>query len=105
MFESTKIYVGEKIDVRELVRTFDRYRYTRCRKVSGEGDFSLTGETLVVYPATFEYPVRIEIFDDLVESIKSVDLATFKTISSHRVIIVLPLRVIRKTRLKKSRLK
>ena len=59
MFDSLKFFVNESIDLDDILKSLDKCGYSRCRKVSIEGDYSLTGETLIVYPVTFEYPVRI----------------------------------------------
>jgi len=101
MFDSLKLYVGEAVDQDDVPRLLDKYGYERCRKVSGEGDYSLTGETLLIYPITFEYPVRIDIVDGKVGSIKSVDLMSFKTITDHNIIIILPISTLRRTKVKK----
>lgn len=101
MFESIKLYINETADPEKIVSSLDKYGYTRCRKVSIEGDFSLTGEILIIYPVTFEYPVRIDLSDGKVRSIKSVDLVSFKNITGHKGVIILPVSALRRTRVKK----
>ncbi|MFH1877358.1 MAG: transcription-repair coupling factor, partial [Candidatus Omnitrophota bacterium] len=101
MFDSLKLYTGETADIDEIVLSLDKSGYFRCKKVSSEGDYSLMGEALIVYPVTFEYPVRIDLSGGKVNSIKSVDIATFKTISSHNGVIILPTSILRKTKVKK----
>lgn len=101
MFDSLKLYIDEKIEQDAVVSLLDKYGYTRCRKISSEGDYSLTGEALIVYPITFEYPIRIDLSGDKVRSINSVDLGTFKNISSHSGVIILPAYMLRKTGVRK----
>ena len=101
MFESIKLYINESVDPKEVVRFLDKYGYTRCRKVSIEGDYSLVGEVLIVYPVTFEYPVRIDLSEGKVRSIKSIDLVSFKNITGHKGIIILPVSTLRRTKVKK----
>jgi transcription-repair coupling factor (superfamily II helicase) len=101
MFDSLKLYLDETADIAAILPALDKYGYTRCRKVSIEGDYSLVGETLVVYPATFEYPVRIDLSEGKVRSITSIDLATFKTIEEHKGVIILPLGILRRTNVRK----
>lgn len=101
MFESIKFYVNETVAPDEVIRCLDKFGYSRCRKISIEGDYSLTGETLIIYPATFEYPVRMDISAGKVKSIKSIDLMSFKTITDHRGIIVLPVSTLRRTGIRK----
>jgi transcription-repair coupling factor (superfamily II helicase) len=101
MFDSIKFYVNETIDTEEVVRVLDKFGYTRCKRISAEGDFSLVGETLIIYPVTFEYPVRIDIYSSRIKSIKSVDVMSFKSITDHGVAIVLPVTTLRRTKIKK----
>ena len=101
MFDSLKFYLDETIDADHIAGSLDRYGYSRCRKVSIEGDYSLVGESLIIYPATFEYPVRIDLARGRVRSIKSIDLVSFRTITDHGGVIILPLGVLRRTNVKK----
>lgn len=101
MFESIKFYVNEGVSLDEVVLALDKFGYSRCRKVSIEGDYSLAGETLIIYPATFEYPVRIDVSQGKISSIKSIDLMSFKSITGHGVAIILPVSMLRRTRVKK----
>ncbi len=101
MFESLKIYVKETVDIDEMVSFLEKYGYSRCRKIGLEGEYSLVGETLLIYPVTFEYPVRVDISEEKVKSIKSVDVVSFKTITDHQGVIILPIGILRKTRVKK----
>lgn len=101
MFDSLKLYINEKILQDDIVTALDKYGYTRCRKVSTEGDYSLAGESLIIYPVTFEYPVRIDLAGEKVRSIKSVDTLTFKSIGTHSGVIILPLSILRKTGVRK----
>lgn len=101
MFESLKLYINEDADLGIVLAALDRYGYARCRKVSISGDYSAVGGILIVYPATFEYPVRVEIADGKVVSIKSVDLASLRTIEEHNGVIILPLSILRRTKVQK----
>lgn len=101
MLDSLKLYAGDSVDIDRIVRFLDESGYVRCRKISGEGDYSLTGEALVIYPVTFEYPVTIDLAYDKVNSIRSIDLLSFRTIDDHNGLIILPMGILRKTKVKK----
>ena len=101
MFKSLKLYINESADLGELIRSLDKFGYSRCRRVSIEGDYSLVGEVLVVYPVTFEYPVRIDLSGGKVKSIKNIDLMSFKNIADHKGVIILPVSTLRRTKVKK----
>ncbi len=99
MFESIKIYPKEEIDVEGLKKRLVEYGYRAAKQVSEEGDFSSLGDTLTIYPVTFEYPLRIEFLHDKVERIRSVDPITYDPLQDHSVAIILPIRGISRKRI------
>ena len=101
MFDFLKFYTGEMISLDEVVSSLDKFGYSRCRKVSVCGDYSLVGETLIIYPATFEYPVCIDFSRKEVKSIKSIDLASFKSINDHNGVIILPVSMLVRSKIRK----
>ncbi len=102
MFDPLKLYINENIDRDEIVSALDKSGYLRSRKVSAEGEYSVLGEVLIIYPVTFEYPVRIDLTDGKVKHIKSVDILSFKTITDHNALIILPVSALRRTKVKKQ---
>lgn len=101
MFDSIKIYPGEEIDVESLKGRLVEYGYRGSKAVSEEGDFSSLGDTLTIYPVTFEYPLRIEFHHNKVERIRSVDPITYDPVEDHSVAIVLPISGIAKRRIRR----
>ena len=101
MVDSLKLLVGEPAGVTEVTSFLEKHGYSRSKKVSEEGDYSLVGETLVVFPVTFEYPVRLDISEGTITSIKSVDLISLRTIDDHKGVVILPLTVLRRSGLKR----
>ncbi|MFA6321046.1 MAG: transcription-repair coupling factor, partial [Candidatus Omnitrophota bacterium] len=91
MFESIKIYANEDLDIEKLSADLVSYGYRGCKRVSEEGDFARLGDTITIYPITFEYPVRIELLHDHVEKIRSIDPITYEPIQEHNVAIILPI--------------
>lgn len=90
MFESLKLYVGQTINRDEIIEQLSNYGYQRYNKVSHPGDFSQRGGIIDIYPVTFECPVRIELFQDTIESIRSFDILSGESISNHTMVILLP---------------
>ncbi|MDO8525472.1 MAG: transcription-repair coupling factor [Candidatus Omnitrophota bacterium] len=91
MFDSLKIYPDEELDVEKLSLNLVRYGYRACKRVGEEGDFARLGDTITIYPVTFEYPLRIELLHDRVEKIRSVDPITYEPLEEHTVAIILPI--------------
>ena len=103
MFETIKIYLAEEIDVEAACAKLVDYGYRAAKRVSEEGDFARLGDTLTVYPVTFEYPLRIELSQNTVEKIKSVDPATYEVIEEHDVAIILPIKGITRKRIQRKK--
>ena len=96
MFESIKIYLNEEIDPEKLSIGLVEYGYHATKRASEEGDFARLGDTITIYPVTFEYPLRIELDHDKVEKIKSIDPITYESVQDHNVAIILPIKGIAK---------
>jgi transcription-repair coupling factor (superfamily II helicase) len=90
MFKSLKFYVSQTIKHAWLLHALTDFGYKRQSQVEQEGDFSLHGGIIDIFPVTFECPIRIELNLDKVESIYSVDVTTGRLIWKHQVVIVLP---------------
>ena len=90
MFKSLKLYAGQEIRLEEILSSLTGLGYKRQDSAREEGDFSSRGETLDIFPAAFECPVRITLDYDKIESINSVDPANYRAIWKHQLIIILP---------------
>ncbi|GGE21800.1 transcription-repair-coupling factor [Marinithermofilum abyssi] len=67
--------VGEEHPIDPLVEHLVHVGYERVDMVEKPGEFSIRGGILDVYPVTFPDPVRIEWFDDEVDSIRPFSVA------------------------------
>ncbi len=93
-FESLKIYTGGDVNREKIINKLLKFNYRRFSEVNQEGDFSVRGGIIDIYPTTFENPVRIELSGDKIASIRSFDLISGEVISEHKVAIILPRRVV-----------
>ncbi|MDF2533686.1 MAG: mfd, partial [Clostridia bacterium] len=75
-----RISLGDIIDIDELVILFYLAGYERVDMVEGKGQFSIRGGIIDFYPLTEENPIRIELFDDEVDSIRTFDAITQRSI-------------------------
>ncbi|WLR50909.1 transcription-repair coupling factor [Bacillus tianshenii] len=60
----------KEIDLESTLNMLIKYGYERVDMVAAPGDFSLRGGILDIFPLTEEMPVRIELFDTEIESIR-----------------------------------
>ena len=105
MFDSIKICLNEEADLEKLIISLAEYGYRACKRVSEEGDFARLGDTLTVYPLTFEYPLRIEFLQNKVEKIRSLDPLTYEPVQEHNVAIILPIKGLARRRIRRRELR
>ena len=70
---SVLVNAGDVLDVEEFKRRLAAMGYERMAQVDGSGQFSVRGGIIDVFPLTEEQPVRIELWDDEVDSVRSFD--------------------------------
>ncbi|WP_200791887.1 transcription-repair coupling factor [Caloranaerobacter azorensis] len=73
---------GDKIDLEELIKNLNILGYERVDMIEGKGQFSIRGGIVDFYPITLENPVRIELFDDEIDSIRTFDIKTQRSIEN-----------------------
>ncbi|NJN55772.1 MAG: hypothetical protein HC804_14120, partial [Anaerolineae bacterium] len=73
--------VGQIIDLEKLMQTWLDVGYEVAPVVENAGQFSRRGGILDIFPMASAYPVRIELFGDEIETMRSFDPATQRTIS------------------------
>jgi transcription-repair coupling factor (superfamily II helicase) len=77
-------------NLKPLLNSLIAFQYQKVKKPVRAGEFSLRGSVLDVYPVGFDGPVRIDVDDDTVHAIASVNLATGKLIWQHKIVIIIP---------------
>ncbi len=68
--------VGGEIEVEQTLKKLVQAGFQRSEMVSTPGQFSLRGGIIDIYPLTEEMPLRIELFDTEVDSIRFFDVDT-----------------------------
>jgi transcription-repair coupling factor (superfamily II helicase) len=62
--------LGEDVDIDYLLNTFVQMGYIRAEMVTTPGEFSVRGGIIDIYPLTEANPLRIELFDTEIDSIR-----------------------------------
>ncbi|WP_407277838.1 transcription-repair coupling factor [Aromatoleum evansii] len=83
---------GAKLDVDQLRNQMAVAGYTHVTQVVSPGEFSVRGGLVDLYPMGAVLPFRIDLFDDEVESIKTFDPDTQRTVYPVPEIRMLPAR-------------
>lgn len=89
--EEEIIRVGEEFGFDNLINLLNRYGYERNYITEAPGQYSVRGGIVDVYLITQDNPVRIDFFDDDVDSIKKFDASTQRSIEEIEQITVSPL--------------
>jgi transcription-repair coupling factor (superfamily II helicase) len=86
------VHLEEEVGRDALARRLVEIGYRNAPLVEDAGTFSLRGDILDVFPALHEHPVRLEFFGDTVESMRSFDPGTQRTLDGLRSLTLLPAR-------------
>lgn len=66
--------VGDIINLDDFIKKLVFMGYERSTMVQGKGQFSVRGGIIDFYSFIDEYPIRIELFDDEIDSIRTFDI-------------------------------
>lgn len=86
------IYLDEGIDivVSELSHELVEAGYVRNYQIEGKGQFSIRGGIVDIFPLTEDNPVRIELWGDTIESIRSFDILSQRSIENLKTVAIYP---------------
>lgn len=82
--------IGQDIDLENILIKLITMGYNRNEMVSAPGEFSLRGGILDIYPLTETNPIRIELFDTEIDSIRTFSIENQKSLSKLEKIIIGP---------------
>lgn len=83
---------GDKINLNEIRLQLEKSGYHSVGQVMEHGEFTIRGSILDIFPAGSELPYRIDLFDNEVETIRTFDPDTQRSISVVENIRLLPAR-------------
>ena len=83
--------VGEEIPLEDLLAHLESIGYEKREPVEMVGEYSLRGGILDIFPAEASKPIRIELFGDLIESIRRFDVETQRSVMKISETTLLPL--------------
>lgn len=81
---------GAELDVEALKASFTELGYERMAQVDGMGQFSVRGGIIDIFPLTEEQPVRIELWGDEVDSIRTFDIESQRSIEQLDTVEIFP---------------
>ncbi|MBR6444175.1 MAG: hypothetical protein IKS63_01945, partial [Firmicutes bacterium] len=86
----TEIEQGGDLDPEAVKEDLSAMGYERLPLVDGMGQFAVRGSIIDIFPPDAENPVRIELFDTEVDSIRTFDMDTQRSIETLERVTVYP---------------
>lgn len=81
---------GEVFDIEKMKTVFAGLGYERTGQVDGMGQFSVRGGILDIFPLTEELPLRIELWGDEVDSIRTFDPESQRSVAQMDAVVIYP---------------
>ncbi len=82
--------VGDKLEIESFRRRLDASSYRAVSQVVEHGEFAVRGSVLDIFPMGSEFPYRIDLMDIEIESIRTFDPETQRSIDKVNSIRLLP---------------
>ena len=82
--------VSQEVELKKVASLLIESGYTRVGEVEGKGEFALRGGILDVYPVDSLCPYRVELFGDEIESIRSFNTMSQRSIEKVKSINIFP---------------
>ncbi len=83
---------GDKFDPTEMTKRLSAHGYLRVEQVGEPGEFAVRGAVFDVFPTGSAAPVRIDLFDDEIETLRTFDAQTQLSASKTDKVEILPAR-------------
>ena len=93
LLENTTTYkVGDVVNLEEMSNRLVSLGYERVSKIEGFGQFSIRGGIIDVFSLEYNNPIRMELFDDEIDSIRTFDVFSQKSIDKIKEFSITPSR-------------
>lgn len=83
---------GEEVDRDALMASLTEWGYLSTDRTEDPGCFSVRGHVLDLFPPGFDVPVRVELWGDEIDSIRSYDPVTQRSLEAVEEVVLLPVR-------------
>lgn len=91
-YENQRIRIepGDLLDLEEMQHKLSAMGYANVSQVESEGEFSVRGGIIDIYPLTEECPCRIDLWDDEVDTIRRIDVESQRSVEDLSEIEIYP---------------
>ncbi|MEY8337682.1 transcription-repair coupling factor [Lachnospiraceae bacterium 62-35] len=88
--QAVTIRCGDEMDIEKWTEKLTAMGYERLPQVEGMGQFSIRGGIIDIFPLTEEIPVRIELWDTEIDSIRTFDTESQRSVEQMDEITIYP---------------
>ena len=85
-----KLKLGDTVDFEQIKKDMVLLGYDREEQIEGPGQFAVRGGILDIYPLTEEVPIRVELWGDEIDSIRTFDVESQRSIENLDEITIYP---------------
>src|SRR5262245_51601856 len=89
--QALSVTPGQVVPMDSIVAWLEHHGYTRSSTVREPGEYAVRGGILDLFPAGLDQPVRFDFFGDSLESIRSFDAETQRTLLDMRSLDLVPI--------------
>ena len=90
MLASLSLQVGQQLDMEHFRDQLQQAGYRAVEQVVEHGEFAIRGGIVDLFPMGSEWPYRIELFDDEVDTLRTFDVETQRSIEHLQHVQLLP---------------
>lgn len=84
------VQVGEEIVIADYMSALVKMGYERVDMVATPGEFSMRGGIIDMYPITEENPIRVELFDNEIDSVRYFDVMSQRSLAKITKVTIQP---------------
>lgn len=91
-FKSNYIHldIEKEVNFDYITEKLVKMHYNRVSFVEAKGQFSIRGSIIDIFPVNFENPIRVELFGDEIDSIRTFEINTQRSIEKLNNILIIP---------------
>lgn len=87
---SLKISQEDQVEIKDLEFKLTNLAYERVQRVEAKGQFAIRGGIIDIFPISYKNPVRIELFDTEIDSMRTFEVMTQRSIEELELLEVGP---------------
>ena len=84
------VELHKRYSIREITEKLLRCGYNAVSQISAKGEFFIHGGIVDIFPLTEESPVRIEFWDTQVDTIRSIDVQSQRSVEELEEVVIFP---------------